>query len=289
MTTSAARSGRKRSATGFRASKAGIFGATLLTLLMAASLLAPLILPYNPLAQDFPALMPPSFTHLFGTDELGRDVFTRVIYGLRASMTVALVSATLAGTIGVLLGLLSGYLGGWLDAVVMRLMDIILAFPSTLVAVVLVAVMGGGITPLIAALMVVGIPPFARLTRASVISIRERAYVAAQKAAGASNVDIMIRTVLPNSVGGAAVQFVVAASTAVLTESGLSFLGLGLPPPTPALGEMLAAGNDNLFIAPWYPMAIGFSITVLVMALDALGSGLQQQFGAATRRTAVVA
>jgi peptide/nickel transport system permease protein len=266
-----------------------MFGAILLACLLIASLLAPLLSHYDPLAQDFATLQPPSFEHPFGTDELGRDVLTRVLYGLRASLLVAIVSALLAGVLGVLLGLLGGYLGGWIDAVTMRLMDMILTFPATLLAVVMVAIMGGGVVPLILALTVVGVPPYARLTRASAISIRERAYVDAQRAAGASTADIMARTVMPNSLGGAAVQFVVAASTAVLTESGLSFLGLGLPPPTPALGAMLAAGNDNLFIAPWYPMAIGFTITVLVIALDAVGTGLQRQFGAASRRAAVVA
>lgn len=264
-------------------------GAMLLGVLLLASLLAPWIAPHPPLAQSFAQLQPPSVAHWFGTDELGRDVFSRVLHGLRSSMLVAVASGVIAAFFGVVLGLLSGYLGGWLDAVIMRMIDMILTFPAMLLAVVMVAVMGGGLVPLIIALTVVGLPAYARLTRASVISIRERAYVTAQRAAGASTPDIMTRTVLPNSLGGAAVQFVVAASTAVLTESGLSFLGLGLPPPTPALGAMLAAGNTNLFIAPWYAVVIGLTITLLVVALDLVGTGLQRKFGAASRRSAVVA
>ncbi|MGA4668780.1 ABC transporter permease [Propionibacteriaceae bacterium Y1923] len=278
-----------RRSAGFRGSRAGMLGAGLMAVLLLSSLLAPWIAPHAPLDQSFGILQQPSLSHPFGTDELGRDVFSRVLHGLRASLLVAVATAVLAGLVGVFLGLIAGYLGGWVDAVVMRLMDMVLAFPAMLLAVVMVAVMGGGLVPLIIALTVVGVPPYARLTRAAVISIRERGYVTAQRAAGASTPDIMARTVLPNSLGGAAVQFVVAASTAVLTESGLSFLGLGLPPPNPALGAMLAAGNDNLFIAPWYALAIGLVITVVVVALDLLGSGLQRQFGAAARRSAVVA
>lgn len=273
---------------GFRASRAGKIGAGMLLLLAVAAVAAPLIAPADPLAQDFSSLSAPSWQHLFGTDELGRDVFSRVLFGLRASMLVALVTATLACVVGVALGLLAGYVGGWFDTAVMRIFDMVLAFPGILLALVLVAVLGGGLVPLVAALTVVGTPAFGRLTRASVISIREREYVTAQRAAGAGPADIMVRTVLPNAVGSAAVQFVVAASTAVLTEAGLSFLGLGLPPPNPALGAMLFAGNDNLFIAPWYSITLGLSITVLIAALDAFGTGLQHQFGAPARRTQAV-
>jgi len=155
--------------------------------------------------------------------------------------------------------------------------------------VVLVAVMGGGVLPLIVAISFVGIPPFARLTRASAMSVREREYVDAQRAAGAPSFDIMIRTVLPNSVGSAGVQFVVTAAIAVLTESGLSFLGLGAPAPAPALGSMLFQGNLNLFYAPWYSVMVGLSIVIVVASLDALGSYLQIKLGASQPRGAVVA
>lgn len=279
---------RRQVLVGFRSSRAGAIGAALLALLALGAAAAPLIAPDDPLAQSFTALQGPSASHWFGTDELGRDIVSRVLYGLRSSMVVALITACLAGAVGIALGLLSGYVGGWLDAIMMRVIDVVLAFPAILLALVMVAIMGGGPVPLVLALAVVGIPPFARLTRASVISIREREYVTAQRVAGAAPPDIMVRTVLPNAIGSAAVQFVVAASTAVLTEAGLSFLGLGLPPPSPALGAMLFAGNENLFIMPWYSITVGASITVLIAALDGFGRGLQRQFGAPARRTQAV-
>lgn len=281
-------SGRKRMA-GYRSSRAGMVGLVALAVLSLAAGFAPLVAPHDPLAQDFPALVAPSTEHLFGTDELGRDVLSRVVFGLRLSLLTALGAGSVAALVGVPLGLLAGFVRGRTDSVIMRVVDVVLAFPATLLAVVLVAVLGGGVLPLIVAIALVGVPPFARLTRASVISIREREYVTAQRAAGAAAPDIMFRTVLPNAVGSAAVQFVVTASTAVLTESGLSFLGLGISPPAPALGSMLFAGNDNLFLAPWYSVAVGISITVIVATFDAIGNGLQRQFGAPLRRGAVVA
>lgn len=274
---------------GFRSSRAGKIGLVALTLLALVGGFAPVIAPYEPLAQQFATLLPPSSTNLFGTDELGRDVFSRVLLGLRLSLLTALATAVLAGFVGVAMGLIAGFTGGRTDAVLMRIVDVVLAFPATLLAVVLVAVLGGGVLPLIVAIALVGVPPFARLTRASVMSIREREYVTAQRAAGASAPDIMLRTILPNAVGSAAVQLVITGATAVLVESGLSFLGLGLAPPAPALGSMLFAGNANLYFAPWYSVTVGLSIVVMVASFDAFGVGLQRQFGAPVRRGAVVA
>jgi len=268
---------------------AGRIGIVVLAALILAALAAPVVAPYGPLDQDTSPLLSPSWSHYFGTDELGRDVLSRVIYGLRLTLLTALCSATSAAIIGTALGLLAGYFGGLIDALLMRVTDVILAFPATLLAVVLVAVMGGGVLPLIVAISFVGIPPFARLTRASAMSVREREYVDAQRAAGAPSFDIMIRTVLPNSVGSAGVQFVVTAAIAVLTESGLSFLGLGAPAPAPALGSMLFQGNLNLFYAPWYSVMVGLSIVIVVASLDALGSYLQIKLGASQPRGAVVA
>lgn len=259
-----------------------------MVVLILVAVAAPIVAPYGPLSQDLPSLLAPSLSHPFGTDELGRDVLSRVIYGLRLTLLTALGSASIAGLIGIPLGLVAGYVGGVVDAILMRIIDVILAFPATLLAVVLVAVMGGGLLPMIVAISLVGIPPFARLTRASALSVREREYVAAQRAAGAPSADIMVRTVLPNSVGSAGAQFIVTASIAVLTESGLSFLGLGAPPPAPALGSMLFQGNLNLFIAPWYSITVGLSIVAVVASLDALGNSLHRRFGAPQRNNAVV-
>lgn len=267
----------------WRASGWGLVALAVLVLLAIAAPLSP----YDPLAQQFAQLQPPSLTHPFGTDELGRDVITRVVFGLRLTLLTAVGSAALAGLIGIALGLVAGFVGGPLDVVVMRLIDVVLAFPATLLAVVLVAVLGGGVIPLIVAISLVGIPPFARLTRASAMSIKEREFVDAQRAAGASRFDIMVRTILPNSIGSAGVQFIVTASIAVLTESGLSFLGLGAPAPTPTLGAMLFQGQLNLFYAPWYSVLVGLSIVLVVASLDGLGASLQRRFGGSGRGAVV--
>ena len=165
----------------------------------------------------------------------------------------------------------------------MRVMDVVLSVPTILLALVLVAVMGGGLVPLILAIAIVGVPPFARLTRASVLSVKERPFVLAQRAAGASTGDILVRTILPNVLGPAVVQLVVTASTAILTESGPNFLGLGAAPPYPSLGSMLAAGNENLFLAPLYPVLVGISIGLLVASFDAFGPGCSGSSAAAWR------
>lgn len=260
-----------------------VFGFAALAALAGAALLAPAIAPFDPLAQIAVPLLEPAAPHWLGTDELGRDILTRILYGLRLSLLTAAATAAAAAVVGVMLGLVSGYVGGWPDALMMRLVDVILSAPGVLLAIVLVSIFGVGLTPLIIAIAIVGVPPFARLTRASVLSVKERPYVLAARAAGAPPLDILFRTVLPNVLGPAAVQLVVTASTAILTESGLSFLGLGAPPPAPTLGGMLASGNENLFIAPFYPLVVGLAIGALVASFDLLGAGLQKVWGGAGR------
>lgn len=277
-----------RTSRAFWSSRVGVAGAVVVATLILLSLLSPWISPHDPLAQGDDALAGPSASHWLGTDELGRDVLSRVLVGLRLSLLTALSTAVIAAVLGVAIGLCAGYFGGWVDGPLMRIMDVVLSVPATLLAVVLVAIMGGGVLPLIVAIAIVAVPPFARLTRASVLTVREREFVTAQRAAGASTPDIMLRTVLPNVLGPASVQFVVSASIAVLTESGLSFLGLGVALPQPSLGGMLATGNDNLYAAPWYSIAVGVVIALMVASFDALGVGLQRRFGG-TNRGAVVA
>ncbi len=270
-------------------SPAGAAGSIALLILAVVAALAPVIAPFDPLAQIAFPFDGFSARHLLGTDELGRDILSRIIYGLRLSLVTAVSTALLAAVLGVAIGLVAGYFGGWIDGITMRVMDVVLSVPAILLAIVLVAIMGGGIVPLIIAIAIVGVPAFARLTRASVLSVKEREYVSAQRAAGASTGDIILRTVLPNVLGPAVVQLTVTASTAVLTESGLNFLGLGTAPPAPSLGSMLAAGNENLFMSPVYPVVVGFAIALLVATFDAFGAGLQRVVGGSARRGGVVA
>ncbi|HTV70873.1 MAG TPA: ABC transporter permease [Rhizobiaceae bacterium] len=267
----------------------GLAGAIALLGLALMALLAPWIAPYDPLAQTSLSFEPISAKHILGSDELGRDIFSRILFGLRLSLLTAVSTSLLAAIAGIAIGLVAGYFGGWLDGLAMRLMDVILSVPAILLAIVLVAIMGGGLVPLIIAIAIVAVPTFARLTRASVLTIKEREFVAAQRAAGASMPDIVLRTILPNSLGPAVVQLVITASTAVLTESGLNFLGLGVAPPNASLGSMLAAGNENLFVSPIYPVIVGFAIAILVAAFDAFGVGLQRAYGTTVSRGGVLA
>lgn len=283
--------GRRRNGTWRRlaSSRVGLIGAVMLVVLTLMAILAPWIAPYDPLAQVSMSFEPISAKHMLGSDELGRDIFSRILFGFRLSLLTAFSTSILAAVLGVGVGLVAGYFGGWLDGLVMRLMDVVLSVPAILLAIVLVAVMGGGLVPLIIAIAIVAVPTFARLTRASVLTIKEREFVAAQRAAGASTPDIVLRTVLPNVLTPAVVQLVITASTAVLTESGLNFLGLGVAPPNPSLGSMLAAGNENLFVSPIYPVIVGFAIAILVAAFDAFGVGLQRAYGTSAGRGGVVA
>jgi peptide/nickel transport system permease protein len=269
--------------------RAGQVGTAMIVLLIAVAALAPQIAPHDPLAQVGPPFEPISWLHPLGSDELGRDILSRILFGARLSLMTALATALLAGAVGIGIGLLAGFFGRWPDAVLMRCMDVVLSVPATLLAIVLVAVMGGGLIPLVVAIAVVAVPAFARLTRASVLTVKEREFVAAARAAGASSPDLVLRTILPNVLGPAVVQFVVTASTAILTESGLNFLGLGTPPPAPSLGSMLAAGNENLFLAPLYPVIVGAAIAILVATFDALGTGLQHALGTTSSRAGTVA
>ena len=280
---------RPRTLSRLLSSKAGATGLLAVLVLSALAVLTPVIAPYDPLAQVSLPFVEPSSEHLLGTDELGRDVVSRILYGLRLSLFSAVVAAAAAAVTGIAIGVVSGFFGGWLDGLLMRVMDVVLSVPTILLALVLVAVMGGGLVPLILAIAIVGVPPFARLTRASVLSVKERHFVLAQRAAGASTGDILLRTILPNVLGPAVVQLVVTASTAILTELGLNFLGLGAAPPYPSLGSMLAAGNENLYLAPLYPVIVGIAIGILVASFDAFGAGLQRVFGSGAARGGIVA
>lgn len=213
---------------------AGAFGLGTVTLLVLIALFAPVIAPYDPLAQDGLAeLSGPSAAHLFGTDELGRDLLSRVIYGSRTSLIVGLLAVTLGSVIGVTSGLAAGYVGGWLDTVIMRLWDVLLAFPAILIGIAIAAMLGPGATNAAIALAIISIPQFSRITRASVLGEKQRDYVQAARSIGVRGIGIAIRHILPNTVSPFLVQLSLAMGYAVLLEAGLSFLGLGTQPPTP--------------------------------------------------------
>jgi ABC-type dipeptide/oligopeptide/nickel transport system permease subunit len=229
----------------------------------------------DPLAQDIAvALDGPSAAHWFGADELGRDILARVIHGARTSLLTAAGAVTMGGAIGVPIGLAAGFFGGWRDAVLMRCVDVLLALPGILFAMALIAVLGRSQSAALMAVGITGIPGFARVTRAETLSLRRRDFVQAVEAFGGSAAYSMARAILPNAWSTILVQAVVLASVAVLLEASLSFLGVGIPPPTPSWGEMLRTGKTYLYDAPSYAVLPGLALTLTILSLDALGRAL---------------
>jgi len=255
----------------------GTVGLLIILGLTAVALAAPLLAPANPLAMNKPdQFSPPSSQYLFGSDEFGRDILSRVIYGARISLGAGAAAVLVATAIGVPLGLFAGYFGGRVDTLIMRLLDCLLAFPAILLAMAIVGVLGPSSLNAMIAVAIVSIPAFSRLTRGSTLSQREKEYVEAARALDAGNAYIMFRTILPNCFAPIIVQMTVAAAYAVLLEAGLSFLGLGTKPPEASWGSMLNTGRAYLHRAPWYGIFPGLAITILVLALNFVADVLQQ-------------
>jgi len=260
---------------GVLARRGAQLGALYLTLMALASLLVGWALPLDPLEQDYANMLSgPSAQHWFGTDELGRDVFARVIFGARTSLLTAAGAVAIAAAIGVPIGLVAGFYGGWRDAVLMRVVDVLLSLPGILFAMAMIAVLGRSQTAALVAVGITGVPTFARITRAQVLSLRQRDFVTAVEALGGSATYNMFRTVLPNSWSPILVQVVILSSVAILIEASLAFLGLGIPPPTPSWGEMLRTGKSYLHDAPTYAIFPGLVLTFTILSLDTLGRAL---------------
>jgi peptide/nickel transport system permease protein len=248
----------------------------MLSVLGATAVLAPWIAPQDPLAQSRPeAFSPPSLARPFGTDEFGRDILSRVIHGARISLITGAVAVLIGGTVGVPLGLIGGFSGGLTDAAIMRVLDFLLAVPAILLAMVIIAILGPGSFNAMLAVGVVSVPSFARLTRASTLTLKEREFVVATRALGVGPAYLMFRTILLNALAPIVVQVAVTAAVAMLLEAALSFLGLGTQPPAPSWGSMLSTGRSFLHQAPWYGLFPGVVITLSVLSLNALADTLQ--------------
>jgi ABC-type dipeptide/oligopeptide/nickel transport system permease subunit len=259
-----------------RQNPAAWLGALLLAAVVGLSLAAPVVAPYNPLAADPPnQLLPPSAAHPAGTDLFGRDVWSRLVWGGRLSLAAGILAVTLAALPGSLLGLLAGYSGGWLDALLMRLVDMLLAFPSLLLALALVAWLGPGLVGAALAVGLAGIPRFARLVRAATLGVRSELYIEAARVVGCRPERILLRHVAPNVRGVVIILGSLELGFALLNIGALSFLGLGAQPPTPEWGAMLAEGRTLLRDAPWVSTAPGLAITTTVLAVNLLGDSLR--------------
>ena len=260
----------------FKTNKLGMAAAIFLLVLFLLSFLAPWIAPYDPVAIDVKAvLMPPSLKHPLGTDMLGRDVLSRLIYGSRISLKVGFVAVGIATVIGTFLGALAGYYGGLIDTMIMRLVDIMLCFPSFFLILAVVAFLEPSIWNI---MIVIGLTSWmgvARLVRAEFLSLKERDFVLAAKAMGASDLRIIFKHLLPNAMAPILVSATLGIPGAILTEAALSFLGIGVQPPTPSWGNMLTAGKDNLEIAWWLSVFPGLAILLTVLAYNLLGEAIR--------------
>ena len=274
---------RRRWRQRWRSERPAWTAAGFLLLLSLVAVAAPLVAPFDPLQQDLSALLQgPTRAHPFGTDELGRDLLSRVIFGSRISLATAAIAVTVAGTIGALSGLVAGYAEGVGGAVIMRFMDFLLAVPGILLAITVAAVLGAGFGPATIAVTIVSIPAFARLARSSVLGIKQEDFVQSTKSAGAGHPYLMFRTILPNALSPLIVQASVAAATAVLLEAALSFLGLGTQPPEASWGTLLSTGKSYLRQSAWYSVLPGLVLTGTVLAIDTVGRALQRTWGAGT-------
>lgn len=269
----------RRSLRKFKRHKTGIIGGLILLIYIITAVFAPYISKFDPIAQNLSErLQPPSWKHLLGTDYAGRDIFSRIIYGTRISLTIGFVSVSLALIFGTILGVTSGYFGGWWDILIMRIIDIMLAFPTILLAIGIVAILGPKLENAMIAVGIVSIPQFARVVRATTLSIKEKDYINSAKALGVGEIRIIVRHILPNVLAPIIVQATLGIASAILEAAGLSFLGLGARPPIPEWGAMLSESRQYLRSAPWTVVFPGLAIMFLVLAFNLFGDALRDIF-----------
>ena len=274
------RSRREDFVRAFFSNHLALFGGIVISLFILMAVFAPLVAPYDPLAQNLTEKFArPSLAHPFGQDELGRDILSRIIYGARISLTAGLAAVALATVVGTIVGLTAGYLGRWPDSLLMRMMDVLLAFPSILLAIVIVSILGPSLPNAMLAIGIVFIPQIARVVRSAVISVRERDYIEAERALGAGNAQIVFSGVLPNSMAPLIVQATLTLATAILDIAALSFLGLGARAPSPEWGAMLTdafRSGYGVFVEGQHAIIFpGIAIALCVLSVNFVGDGLR--------------
>ncbi|MFB4214249.1 ABC transporter permease [Shouchella sp. JSM 1781072] len=256
--------------------KSAVFGGSLIIILAIIAIIGPLLAPYGIDEKDYAVrLQGPSTDYWFGTDHHGRDVFSRILHGMSITFQIGFVSVAIAGTVGTIIGIVSAYYGGFIDTVIMRIMDVLIAFPSIVLALAIVATLGPGIDNIILAISVSAFPVFAKIARGSTLAVKKLEYIDAVRALGASDSRIIFKHILPNTMSPLIVQTTLSIATGVLSAAGLSFLGLGSPPPSPEWGAMLNTGREYMFQAPHLTYAPGLAIVVFVLAFNVFGDGLR--------------
>ncbi len=267
-------------------SKYFIIGSSIFLTIVFMAILAPFISPYDPIEQNMrEALMPPSQKHLLGTDPFGRDVLSRIIWGSRISLIVGILSVFSAILVGVPLGVIAGYFRGKTDMIISRILDIMLSFPGIILAIVIMAVLGQSLNNVILAVSISMIPRFARLARGQTLSVREKEFVLAAVSLGAGHLSIIFNHIIPNILTPIIVQATLSLGGAIIVEASLSFLGLGVQPPTPTWGAMLNMGRQYLYTAPWMAYSAGLFITLTVLGFNLLGDGLRDVLDPKMKRT----
>ncbi len=276
----------------FSQNRGAVIGLAVFILLVVTAIFAPLLAPHDPTQQYRDALLAPPFWQeggstkfLLGTDAVGRDMLSRLSYGAQYSLFIGIVVVAIALIGGVIIGLVAGFYGGWVDSVIMRVMDVVLAFPSLLLALVLVAILGPGLTNAMIAIAIVYQPHFARLTRAAVMGEKAREYVTAARVAGASNLRLMFKTILPNCLAPLIVQATLSFSSAVLDSAALGFLGMGAQPPASEWGTMLAEAREFILRAWWVVTFPGLAILISVLAINLMGDGLRDALDPKLKRS----
>ncbi len=261
----------------------GAIGAVIVLFLVVVAIFAPWIAPYGPKITDFDAFLPPNNQHWFGTDHLGRDIFSRVVWGSQLSLYVGLTSVGVGVTLGALWGIGTGYIGGTIDVVTQRVVDVLMGFPPIILALGLMAVLGQSVNNVVIALVILLTPSAARTMRSSVLSLKEMAYVESARALGASTLRVVFRHLVPNCLGTYIVLFTVNVAYAIVVEAALSFLGLGSPPDEPSWGGMLTAATASLERAPWIAFFPGAAISLVVFGLNLLGDAIRDMTDAKMR------
>ncbi|WP_430034916.1 ABC transporter permease [Neorhizobium sp. BT27B] len=252
------------------------FGLVVITILLLTALVAPLIAPYEPNVINLNnVLQPPNAAHWFGTDELGRDIMSRIIYGTRISLTIITIVSVIVGPVGLLVGTTAGYFGGWYDTVMMRITDIFLSFPSLILSLAFVAALGAGLENAIIAIGLTAWPPIARLARAETLTFRNADYISASRMQGASSLRIIVKSIVPMCMPSVLVRITLSMATVILTAAGLGFLGLGAQPPLPEWGAMIATGRRYMLDNWWLVAFPGGAILIVSLAFNLLGDGLR--------------